>query len=201
MNLICFANFTAGGLLCDLLNNTTSKINGINLKTNLAHSFLKINDNGRVCRTFNKDFWDKRLNGNKILLLVTETLNKDLSSFYVGTHSHPSCIPSEYLNKFNKVISITTETQESKFFRYVRMCHGLKDTVPEHNVYNVIESFESSANCINIEFKDIVNGKYILENNLNYEYYKIWREANPFLYSIEPKLLDTFIKIAGEVNV
>ena len=199
MNLICFSNFTAGALLCDLLNGTVNKIDGIVVRNN-AHNFLKINDNGRVCRRFNKQYWDRQLNGSNILL-NTEILNKDLNNFYVGTHSHPSCIPTEYLNKFNKVISITTDSQESKFFRYIRMCHGLKDTMPEHNVYNVIESFESSANCINIEFKDIVNGKYIVENNLNYEHYKIWREANPFLYSIEPKLLDTFIKIAGEVNV
>jgi hypothetical protein len=201
MNLICFPNFTAGGLMCDLLNNTTNKFDGITLKANLAHSFLKLNDNGRVCRTFNKEYWDKRLNGSNILLLITETLNKDLNSFYIGTHCHPSCIPIEYLNKFNKVISITTESQESKFFRYIRMCHGLPSTMAEHNADNVIESFESNPNCINIEFVDIVNGKYVIENNLNYDHYANWKKINPFLYSIEPKLLDTFIKIAGEVNV
>ena len=73
--------------------------------------------------------------------------------------------------------------------------------MPENNVYNIIESFESNPNCINIEFVDIVNGKYIIENNLKYEHYDNWKKVNPFLYSIEPKLLDTFIKIAGEVNV
>ena len=71
----------------------------------------------------------------------------------------------------------------------------------EHNADNVIESFESNPNCINIEFVDIVNGKYVIENNLNYDHYANWKKTNTFLYSIEPKLLDTFIKIAGEVNV
>lgn len=199
MNLICFSNFTAGALLCDLLNGTVNKIDGIVVRNN-AHNFLKINDNGRVCRRFNKQYWDRQLNGSNILL-NTEILNKDLNNFYVGTHSHPSCIPTEYLNKFNKVISITTDSQESKFFRYIRMCHGLPSMMAEHNVNNVIESFESSSICTNIEFKDIVNGKYIVENNLNYVHYDNWKKANSFLYSIDPILLDTFIKIAGEVNV
>lgn len=200
MNLICFPNFTAGALICDLLNNTTSEFNGIVVR-NKAHNFLKINDNGRVCRLFHKPHWDRQLNGTNILLLGAEILNKDLTNFYVGTHSHPNCIPKEYLDRFNKIIAVTTETQESKFFRYSRMCHGLEGTLPEHNANNVIESFESSTYCTNIEFKDIVNGKYIVENDLNYEHYENWKKVNSFLYSIDPQLLETFIKIVGEVNV
>ena len=203
MNLVCFSNFTAGGLVCDLLNNTVNQFEGITLKNNLAHHLLKIGDNGKVYRIFNSEVWDKELElfEKRKHKYSEEAIDKDLSNFYVGTHCHPSCIPDNYFIKFGKVISITTERIESKLFRYLRMCYGLrhKNNLPNYNAKLVIESFEPDSRCINIEFNDIVNGNFVKEYNLNLNHFEEWKKSNNFLYSIDPILNKIFYEvISGE---
>jgi len=206
MNLVCFPNFTAGGLVCDLLNNTVNQFEGITLQNNLAHHLLKSGDNGKVFRTFDSAFWDKEIELFKKEKhpYSEEAIGRDLSNFYVGTHCHPSCIPDNYFSQFNKVISITTERTESKLFRYIRMCYGLKQqyNLPEHNARLVVESFEQDSRCSNIEFNDIVNGKFVTDYNLNLIHFEQWKNLNNFLYSIDPILNKVFNEVySGEVNV
>jgi hypothetical protein len=206
MNLVCFPNFTAGGLACDLLNNTINQFEGISLKKNLAHHLLKSGDNGKIFRTFNSAFWDKEIElfNKREHVYSEEAIGKDLVNFYVGTHCHPSCIPDNYFSQFNNVISITTERTESKLFRYIRMCYGLEqqNNLPEHNARLVVESFEQDSRCTNIEFNDIVNGKFVTDYNLNPNQYEQWKKLNNFLYSIDPVLNKIFNEVyLGEVNV
>ena len=57
MNLVCFANNTGGGLVCDLLNN---KFNINSYKTaNIEHSKFKIGDTPTVQFLFDIDQWNR----------------------------------------------------------------------------------------------------------------------------------------------
>jgi hypothetical protein len=188
MNLVCFANHTGGGIVCDLLNNANSPLSGIRVRST-AHGVLKMGDTGRVHRQFDKDHW-------QFLKQQVET-DPFLSKSWVGTHCHPSCIPDVYLNEFTKIIAITTETWESKWYRYLRLVHGnlqpTKMPIEESASYLVAETFESHAKCVNIEFKEVVNGNFVKAFALNTETFNKWTEANNFLYTNpDPKLLDFF---------
>jgi hypothetical protein len=188
MNLVCFAHHTGGGIVCDLLNNSNSPLSGIRVKST-AHGALKIGDTGRVHRTFNEDYWK--------FLKHQADADVFLANSWVGTHCHPSCIPEKYLDEFNKRIAITTELEESKWYRYLRIVHGnlqlTKMPVEESAAYLVAESFESDSRCVNIEFKDIVNGNFVKAFDLNQETFNKWKQANEFLYKdTDPRLLELF---------
>ncbi len=182
MNLVCFSNNTAGGLVCDLLNNKQYSADGYKLNS-IEHSILKVGDSAGVYRLVDLTLWNQRL----------LTLKKGI---YYGTHNHPSCIPN--LVQFDNVIAITTSTRESKLYRWLRYYHGWFKSTQTNWIesqdlekidkirilaYNVFEEFEPHPNCINIEFADIVSGKYINENKLNIDYFNIWKERNPWLYT------------------
>lgn len=198
MNLVCFANHTAGGLLCDLLNDTRSQIDAPILYKNIEHHVFTFKNNARVCRYFDEATWTQR---EKRII----DSSKDI---WYGTHIHPSSIPESYFNKFNKVIAITTVTKRSKFYRFLR-CYYLNDMAftvnsiinspkkdPEQIAELIKETFEPDHRCINIEFEDIVDGKYVSENNLNMDQLNIWKNHNNFLFSnIDPTLVEVFNKV------
>jgi hypothetical protein len=188
MNLVCFSGHTGGALVCDLLNNTTSPIIGIAIDS-LAHDLLKVGDGigGTVHRNFDESVW-----ANKIAQLKTFEFQAD----WYGTHTHPSVMSENIFNQFDKVLAITTETMESKLFRYLRFAHILTDATENM----VAESFESDSRCMNVEFADIVNGKFVSDNNLSQEHYENWKKANSFLFDPDPNLVEAFNKHFGKEN-
>lgn len=182
MNLVCFSNNTAGGLVCDLLNGNSVEMLGYKT-TNQEHSAFKILDTPRIQRTFYLAAWNHKL---------AQFADSDK---WLGTHFHPSVIPN--LSAFNKVIAITTESRESKLFRWLRYYHGwFKNNTPNWRetddldtidkirelAKDVFEPFEPHPQCKNIEFKDIVNGNFIKAENLDLLQFAVWQEANPWLY-------------------
>lgn len=182
MKLICFSNNTAGGLLCDLLNNRTSDFNGYSVSSP-EHSVFKVGDTPSIQNSIDLVEWNN----------LVKNYHEDIWS---GTHAHPSCIPD--LSIFYKVIVITTETRDSKIYRWLRYYHGwFKTACPDWVesdelekidkirclAKNVLDSFVSHPVCANIEFADIVSGKYINENKLNVDYFNAWKERNPWLYT------------------
>ena len=186
MKLICFSNNTGGGLLCDLLNNRTSDLIRYSVAAT-EHNVFKVGDTPSIQNSINKIKW------NDLVKNYYKDIYKDI---WFGTHTHPSCIPD--LSIFNKVIAITTETRDSKIYRWLRYYHGWFKTVCPDWIEsdgldkidkirclakNVLDPFEPHPNCINIEFADIVSGKYINENKLNIDYFNIWKERNPWLYT------------------
>jgi hypothetical protein len=59
----------------------------------------------------------------------------------------------------------------------------------------MFDEFESHPSCKNIEFEDIVNGKFVEEYQLNIEYFNEWKCLNSWLYSdIDTSLSNQFNK-------
>jgi len=98
------------------------------------------------------------------------------------------------------VIVITTGSRESKLCRWLRYYHGWFKSVTPNWVettelskidkirvltYNCIEKLEPHPECINTEFSDLVSGKFVVDNNLNYELYEYWKSRNAYLYPID----------------
>lgn len=182
MKLVCFANNTAGGLICDLLNNKISEFDGYRID-NIEHSLLKVGDTPTIQTQISINRWNY-----KVSALKDQT-------GWLGTHAHPNAIPD--LSIFEDVIVITTLTRKSKLYRWLRCYHGwykaafpnwVEDDSPasidkiRELAKNVFEEFKPYPNCKNIEFEDIVEGKFIKDNNLNWDYYSTWKKNNSYLY-------------------
>lgn len=181
MNLVCFSNNTAGGLVCDLLNNTSSELNGYKT-TGFAHNAFKISDTPTVQWSVDVEQWQN---------LVKKFKH---SNIWMGTHLHPSGIPD--IKDFNSVLAITTHTRESKIYRWLRYYHGwwrkdnpswqetddlsCKDQIREL-AKNVFVEFTAHPGCWNVEFSDIVDGTFVRQNDLNQNYFHNWKSANSFL--------------------
>lgn len=183
MKLVCFSNNTGGGLLCDLYNNKIGNLEGY--KTNgPEHSTFKLGDTETICTSVDIVKWNSRV-----------------SSFYsspqwFGTHLHTDYIPDP--SKFERIVSVTTETRHSKLCRWLRYYYGwfkvnhpdleessdlvVIDKVREF-AKNVFVPFHKSSIGETVEFEDIVNGRYIAQNNLNMDYFKKWQQGNDFLYN------------------
>jgi hypothetical protein len=189
MNLVCFSNNTAGGLVCDLLNNKTNLITGYNT-TGREHSLLKVGDTPSVQLTIDINIWNQKVNHLLAELQDTNT--------WVGTHAHPTAIPD--LTVFRNVIVITTTTRESKLYRWLRYYHGwFCGNTPNWQEDNSLEKidkirelaknvfidFSPASGCDNVEFGNIVNGTFVKNQNLNLEYFLNWKKSNPWLFSNE----------------
>ena len=183
MNLICFSNNTAGGLLCDLLNGNRVQLE--DYKTiGHAHSLMKIGDSPDIQTSIDHNEWNKRIG-----------LYKNYT-FWAGTHCHPIGIPD--LSVFDQIICITTEHRQSKLLRWLRYFQGwYKHTHPDFQendsletidkirelCKNVMISYNAHPTCINVEFYKIVNGDFVRELGLNEKEFKKWQDKNHFLYT------------------
>lgn len=194
MNLVCFPNLTAGGLVCNLLNSKYYPIRESAVYSP-EHSVFKIDPekNFETLREYNKELWGKVIHGvGKI------EANKKL---YFGTHCHPSVIQD--LKKFDKVVCITVTSYKSKLYRFIRNYYVNKLFDKEENklvelAKDILDvDFEPYETAINVEFEDIVNGKFVDNFNLNKEYFDIWKTHNNFLYNTDSFLTYCFDK-AGE---
>lgn len=183
MKLVCFSNNTAGGLVCDLLNNNFDKMLGFRT-INKEHSALKVGDTNPIQRKLDVELWNQKIKYWRN------------SNCWLGTHAHPSIIPD--LSIFDEVIAITTLTRKSKFYRWLRCYHGWflsanphwkeTDSLTEIDkirnlAKNVFEDFEPHSQCKNIEFEDIVEGRFVKYHNLNQDYFNNWQKNNPWLYN------------------
>ena len=180
MKLVCFPNYTGGALVCDLLNNKTSPFRG-SVIASIDHSVFKIGDKGfGVLRECDQAIWSTKVNKFK-----------DFTSWF-GTHCHPSIIK---LNDFDEIISITTESEQSKWYRFLRAYyiyfegHINNIEMLDGLIERIFDEFESHPECKNIEFEDIVNGKFVEEYNLNIEHFNEWKGLNSWLYSESDPLL------------
>jgi len=98
------------------------------------------------------------------------------------------------------VIAVTTTHRTSKLYRWLRYYHGWFKTIhPNWSetdnldsidkirclAYNVFDPFTPHPACRNVEFEDIVSGKFIQDNNLDLEYFNEWKLRNHWLYPID----------------
>jgi hypothetical protein len=193
MNLVCFAHHCGGGIVCDLLNDAWSPMDGIRVRST-AHGLLKIITEGTIIRKFDEEHWKFM----KYQIEINPWL-KDKNDLWVGTHCHPSAIPDKYLDDFEKIISIVCTTKKSKLYRYLRIVYGnlmpspSKMLIEYPAAHLVKEDFETHPKCINIEFEDIVDGRFVEQYNLSIERFEEWKNSNKFLYQdVDPRLLTIF---------
>lgn len=189
MKLICFSNNTAGGLLCNLLNNNLDLNNHDHFTYRVSspeHEEFKFGDSASIQKTLDVELWNKKIHAWQ------------QTTGWISTHAHPSIIPD--LSIFDKVIAITTMSRLSKLYRWVRYYHGWfkvfdpnwieKDDLESIDKirclsYNVFDPFTPHPACENVEFEDIVSGKFIQDNNLNLDYFNTWKEKNPWLFPVD----------------
>lgn len=189
MNLVCFPNYCAGGLVCDLLNNKKNKIVDGTIAASQEHNFFKVGNNGiLVQRTFDRKEWDR--------LFSYYSAKEWTKSIWYGTHIHPSVIPN--LSEFKRVICITDETRLSKLYRIIRLYNIELIKEPDINkrIGSLIgnmkllkDTFTSHKDCTNIEFCDIVDGKFVRDNDLDVSYFEEWKQANAWLYDLKDDLV------------
>lgn len=185
LKLVCFANNTGGGLVCDLLNRQSNSMRGYKT-TGIEHSAFKIGDSPTIYTNIDTDLWNQRV------------LKYSQSTSWFGTHTHPTVIPN--LSQFDKVLAITTSSRKSKLYRWLRLYHGwFVNTFPDwkesDSIYsidkikelakNVFAEFTPHPSCINVEFEDIVNGEFVKQYRLNTEYFNYWASNNRWLYQDE----------------
>jgi hypothetical protein len=188
MKLVCFPNQTAGSLVCDLLNNKTSNLIKGRVQS-AEHNVLKIGDNGiLVQKKFDKEKYFNKFNYYNSL--------SSSKGVYYGTHIHPNYIPN--LNEFEEVVCITDNSLESKWYRTLRL-YEMEFKPDTTFIKQLKDTFVDHKDCINIEFRDIVSGKFVIDKNLNVEHFDNWRQQNSYLYEYSNKyLLDEFKNIFGE---
>lgn len=201
MNLVCFPHNAAGGLLCSLLNDTDYDIIDGMYNKNIEHSIFKIGDSRGVHRQFDEAKWLQRIK----MSVYKDKWPKWKQGYntWFGTHCHPSVIPDTYIKMFVNVISITTETKLSRWYRFLRSYHNYLGKVIGNATggfidirscaFEMLDPFEQSPNTQNVEFETIVNGTFVEERKLNETIFNRWKEANSYLYKKpDETLLKTF---------
>jgi len=188
MNLICFPHYTCGGLLCDIMNKTFSKVASNGGIASIYHALGKIGD-------ADTEFVDY---DSQDLIKKIQEINCDQST-WVGTHCWPGKLD---LSMFNRVIAVTTTSYRSKLYRWTRAYHHyyLK-SIPwtslqgQHRIdkeretaKNYLKSFDPvfHPNVINIEFSEIVENsiefqQLIYPEKIN-DHLERWKSINKFLY-------------------
>lgn len=193
-NLICFPHYTCGGLLADILNDTWSDVapnGGIN---SIGHNIGKIGDNDAVFSDFTQQEFDT---------IITNAEQENIKSgAWLGTHCWPNNVLTD---KFNTVINVTTCTNRSKLYRWIRTYHHFYLPTNLHLTDNLerIDKFREGAkqylipfnpvvspNIINIEFCEIVDDTIEFVNLIkNYsnehllsKHMTRWKQLNSVLY-------------------
>jgi hypothetical protein len=187
MNLICFPHYTCGGLLCDIFNNTFSNVSPAGGINSFYHSIGKIGDANDVFENFNVD---------ELYEVINKFTDKNI---WIGTHCHPQKIDTSI---FNKIFVITTQTYQSKIFRWARAYHlyfektdiwlqlSGQDLIDKkrETAKNYIKGFDSvyASNITNLEFAEVVlNSQRFQKLMHGYQTKKHltrWYELNSFLF-------------------
>lgn len=195
-NLICFPHYTSGGLLTDILNNHCSETNTLGGLSSIEHNIGKIGDSNSIFTNFTQQEFDSIINKAQHSQLPDGT--------WLSTHCWPGNISVE---KFNKIILVTTATYKSKIYRWARAYHYYykpKDNITifddlelidkhRQNAKNYLQAFCPlyNTNVYNIEFSEIVEETvYFTQlidqmNTANFlkKHMENWKKTNIFLYS------------------
>lgn len=189
-NIIFFPHYTAGGLLCDILSDTYSKILPNGGIGSINHSLGKIGDSDTIFDNFNPAELESKLK-------QLETNNG-----WFGTHCWPGLLD---ISQLNQAIVITTTTYRSKLYRWIRAYyHYYEKSEPwqvlsgmdrldkeRETAKNYIKPFMpvSGSNVTNIEFAEIVeNSQQFVDLVKGHDMsasMERWKIVNNFLYDPE----------------
>lgn len=185
MKIISFPHYTCGGLLCDILNKTFSRVaanGGIN---GIQHSIGKIGDSDSLLTEFD---------AQKLL----EKFKSADPKIWIGTHCW---LGDTQIDKDWQVINITTSTYKSRLYRWVRAWHHYYiKSKPWQNLTGLAEidkqretakNYLSAFNFIhrpgftNLEFADVVECNAAFRALAGGEvdhHMERWKQVNYFLY-------------------
>ena len=188
MNLVCFPHYTAGGLLCEIFNNTSSKTLARGGFSNKQHQYGVIQPDAPVLDKFDPAIFFRQIEQMRDMHNIQDTE-------WIGTHCWPGIIDH---TKFNKIINITTCTNRSKIFRWARMFNlyfkpRIDSSLTEMDYVDKVRILATEYvkpfvpvkgnNITNIEFSSIVDfdaaAKNLMGDNSRYD---VWKEHNIFLY-------------------
>ena len=186
MNLVCFPHYTAGGLLCDILNSVSSEVGDNGGLKNMYHTVGKIGDSDQIFDVYDPTKLYEKIDGAMLP-----------NGQWVATHCWPGILD---LSRFDKIINLTTVTYRSRLFRWARAYtlyfnkKGLSELAGIDKIdkmrslaKNYIKPFTPvmSDNVINLEFSSIVDFDYaaykIIKDSERYEF---WKSHNAFLYDV-----------------
>lgn len=190
MNIITVGSYCAGGIVADLLNGVRSPFETSVIKSRWNHILKAKADDALipvhlVLPEYTAEWIEKTER------LVQKEWTKGL---YFGTHQPPHIIPN--LDSFEHVINITTNTNKSRFYRFLRHYYveinGQKIMKPEamSDIEGMIYicKFDPSwsdydaPNVTNIEFEDIAEGRFCDSINGDQEHMAIWKRKNSYLF-------------------
>ena len=208
ISLICFPHYTAGGLVCDILSDTFSNIAPNGGIASLSHLLGKIGDTDSVMVDYDVKEFKKQISNIP-------------SGIWVGTHCWPGKLP---ISEFQQIINITTTTNKSKCYRWLRSYHHffkkqwdnlqlnsteLLDKTRE-TAKNYTIAFEPvwGRNVHNVEFADIVENTTefhkILQGKHHTKHMDRWKKINSFLYDSDlwnTDLIKIFYQAELETNL
>ncbi len=178
MNLVC-GNWLCGvDLVCDLLNGVQSEVVDNYFFNSRASSYF----NPHSAMHDHKKFFD-------ILILrstfITNPLKLPGPNYWYGTRLHPFDIPASMIKSCAKILVISTENYNSRLYQYIRRCNvesNAAKTVFINEANILFPKVNDIDKVTNVEFEDIVNGKFVEENNLDREHFETWKTMNSFLY-------------------
>jgi hypothetical protein len=185
MKLLCFPHYTAGGVLCDILENKFSPVQENGGIRSFSHSYGKIGDSESIFTDFDTKKFESFLSTVKHQKVV------------IGTHCWPG--PMD-LSICDQVILITTETTRSKIYRWLRAWHlyfSKQDHIrhltgielidkQRETAKNYLQAFSSIPQYCNLEFADLVETTaefYDLLDGIDVrQHMDRWKSLNSFLY-------------------
>ena len=199
MKIVCVGSYCAGALICDLLNGEASPFETSVIQNRFNHT-LKVGPDDKflhlVLPTHLAE-WEK---------LTTRLVGAEWTEGKAFGHHQPIfLIPN--LDIFEEVYNITTTTMKSRWYRFLRHywieINGQK-MMQEYSMdnikgmINIIKHDPSwlpveGPNITNIEFEDVVSGKWCEETGGDMKHMATWRRKNKFIlddFEQDPALVE-----------
>ena len=194
MKIICVASYCAGGLMCDLLNETKSPFTASIVQTRFNHVLKSPLTNRWNGNNEEVPYLILPIHEKQWLDLTTNLISKEWTQGNWFAHHQPvSIIPN--IEDFEEVIHVTVTTIKSRWLRFLRhywlevnrqkmiQDHAL-DTVKD--MINIIKYDPSwlpseDARVTNVEFEDIVSGVWSKNNKHDLDHLNNWKKKNDFI--------------------
>ena len=187
MNIITVGSYCAGALISDLLNGVRSPFETSVIKSRWNH-ILKASDDGSFLHLVLPEHTQEWIKKTEVLVKKDWTQGK-----YFATHQPPHLIPN--LDIFDRVINVTTQTDKSRFYRFLRHYYVeingqkiLQDTHKDEvrfmiNIckYDPTWVDSNAPNVTNIEFEDVVEGRFCDSIDGDQTHMASWKKRNAFI--------------------
>lgn len=196
MKVVCVGSYCAGALVCDLLNGVRSPFETNVIKSRWNH-ILKESDDSRFLHLVLPEHQDEWITKTEKLIKKDWT-----NGLAFACHQPPTLIPN--LDIFEEIINITLTTMNSRWLRFLRhyyieingqkmmQDHSMTDIRGMINIIKHDPSWLPIEGVTNVEFEDIVSGKWCEEIGGDTEHMRIWQKKNKFIVDEDqdPKLVE-----------